>query len=265
MWSRSIIKSNAKEALGGKYFYVLAVCAIVAVINYIPQFLPLNANIDYTGVEAQSALYYEKILEQVFLSLPLFFITTLYGIFIGYPLAIGSARFFVRNRFGSTGIRNVFSGFKDGWGSSTAAMFVTELITILWSLLLIIPGIVKSLEYCMVPYILSDNPHLPGGRAREISRAMTEGEKGSIFVFVLSFAGWFILAAIAGAIVVSAGGKTVGSILIYVGCLFVAPYFEASFTELYIFLRDRAIRNNMASPYELGLAADPQNFSGGAV
>ncbi len=49
----------------------------------------------------------------------------------------------------------------------------------------------------MVPFILSDNPSMPGSRARQISRMMTNGEKGAIFVLYLSFLGWYLLAGLA--------------------------------------------------------------------
>jgi uncharacterized membrane protein len=63
-------------------------------------------------------------------------------------------------------------------------------------MLFVIPGIIKSLQYCMVPFLLSDNPHMSGSRARQLSRMMTDGEKGAIFVLYLSFIGWFFLAGL---------------------------------------------------------------------
>ena len=116
-------------------------------------------------------------------------------------------------------------------------MFVTELFIFLWSLLLLIPGIYKTYQYYMVPYILSDNPNIPGARARSISRAMTDGEKLNIFLLELSFIGWYLL-----------GGLCLG-----IGVFFVNPYYEATKAELYIYLRDRAIQTGMVQPEELGL------------
>ena len=163
----------------------------------------------------------------------------LFSVFIGLPIAIGLSRFFVQNHFGVTEFGTLFSGFRNNYMNGVGAMFVTELFIGLWSLLLFIPGIVKALQYSMVQFILADNPSMPGSRAREISRIMTNGEKGAIFVLMLSFLGWFIL----------------GTICLFVGTLFVLPYYEATFAELYIFLRDRAIQTNQINPAELGLIA----------
>lgn len=128
--------------------------------------------------------------------------------------------------------------------NGVGTMFVTNLFVFLWSLLLIIPGIIKSFEYVMVPYLLADNPSLPGSRAREISRMLTNGEKWNIFVLELSFLGWCLL----------------GLLCFAVGIFFVVPYFNATLAELYIYLRDRAIQTNMLNPAELGLVQPvPEN------
>jgi len=66
---------------------------------------------------------------------------------------------------------------------------------------------------------------------------MTNGEKGAIFVLILSFLGWFLL----------------GAICFGVGILFVIPYYNATMSELYVFLRDRAIQTGQLNPAELGL------------
>ena len=94
----------------------------------------------------------------------------------------------------------------------------------LWALLFIIPGIIKSYEYCMVPYILAENPNISSERAFELSRLMTKGEKWKIFVLDLSFIGWRIL----------------GVLCCCVGGIFLEPYYEATFAELYQVMREKA-------------------------
>jgi uncharacterized membrane protein len=107
-------------------------------------------------------------------------------------------------------------------------------------LLLIIPGIVKSYAYSMVPYILADNPNIGYSRAVELSNQMTEGHKFDIFVLELSFIGWYLL----------------GMLLIFVGMLFVRPYEDATKAELYIVLRQNALDNGNCTADEL-LMANP--------
>ena len=60
-------------------------------------------------------------------------------------------------------------------------MFVTDLHIFLWSLLFLIPGIVKGYAYMMVPHLLHDNPNLTPKQAMDISNRMTMGYKGDLF------------------------------------------------------------------------------------
>jgi hypothetical protein len=231
MWSRSIIKLNAKTALRGRYWTAFLVSLLALIITSA-----------FSGVE-QWNTYSNFIFNSGRLmrasggmgGFSLF--VTLFGIFVGAPILIGKARFYVHNRFGSTDTGVLFSGFSRDYLNGVGAMFVTYLFVGLWYILLIIPGIVKTVQYSMVQYILSDNSAMPGSRARQISRMLTDGEKGAIFVFWLSFLGWYIL----------------GLICFGIGFLFVNPYFDASMAELYVFLRDRAIQSGHLNPAELGL------------
>ena len=75
-------------------------------------------------------------------------------------------------------------------------MFLKGLFQGLWSLLFVIPGIIKSYEYRMIPYILSENPNISRKRAFEISKQMMKGNKWDTFVLDLSFIGWQILSGI---------------------------------------------------------------------
>ena len=75
-------------------------------------------------------------------------------------------------------------------------MLLRDIYSFLWSLLFIIPGIVKAYAYSMTEYILYENPRLSAGEAIRISNAMTQGFKGELFVFDLSFILWNLLSAI---------------------------------------------------------------------
>ena len=83
--------------------------------------------------------------------------------------------------------------------------------------------------------ILAENPTLTGMRAREISDAMTDGEKLEIFVLGLSFIGWFLL----------------GALCCGVGTLFVTPYQQATFAELYAVQRQKVLDAGLATAEEL--------------
>ena len=255
MWDRAILKSNARQALsGGRYWTAYAVCLITSLItgifSVIERFseskpLQIQMMMDPT----QEELYLRQAADKMTWSgLP----NLILMIFVALPLGVGLARFFVRNRFGETKLGTPFSVFRGGYANTLGSMFSTGIFIVLWSFLFIIPGVVKSMEYSMVRFILSDNPYLSGGRAREISRMMTDGEKGAIFVLYLSFLGWYLL----GGIVISLLGwlfwPVSGLASIAVTAL-ISAYQEATFAELYIFLRDRAIRSGIVQPAELGL------------
>lgn len=189
MWDRTILKSNARVALTGRYWTAYAACIIFVVFTDLFGVFEsfFTERFDWFTED------YVRYLETQPNWHGLDFLSTLLGIFVGLPILVGVARFFVHNHFGVTDIRTVFSGFQRNYGNTLGGMFVTYLFIGLWTLLLVVPGIIKALEYCMVPFILSDNPTMPGSRARQISSMMTNGEKGSIFVLAfLSSDGIFL-------------------------------------------------------------------------
>ncbi|MBW8382063.1 MAG: DUF975 family protein, partial [Youngiibacter sp.] len=112
----------------------------------------------------------------------------------------------------------LFSVFSDGsYMNIVSAVFITNLKIFLWTLLFIIPGIIKSYEYYYVPWILAENPALKQKDAQELSSRMTFGSKSAMFVTDLSFIGWYLVSAFA------------------LGFLdpWVKAYATATFTEIY--------------------------------
>ncbi len=237
MWDRGILKANAKIALGGRYWTAFGVSLLAAAISGGYSWITNQFTDTYQGVPWVPEFFASPIETIGRLVTVISLIGLIYSIFVGLPVAIGEARYFIRNHFGASDIGTLFSSFRYGYLNSTAAMLVTEIFIGLCYLLLIIPGIIKQLQYSMVKYLLADNPNLTGSRARELSRILTNGEKGAIFVLGLSFIGWYLL----------------GIICFVVGVLFVNPYYQATMAELYIFLRDRAIQTHQIDPAELGL------------
>ncbi|MBO8475254.1 MAG: DUF975 family protein [Bacteroidetes bacterium] len=90
-------------------------------------------------------------------------------------------------------VGNIFTlGFK-GWGRIVLGQFLLGIFVFLWSLLLLIPGIVKAYAYAMTPYILVDRPDLSANQAINLSCKMMSGHKFDLFYLQLSFIGWAIL------------------------------------------------------------------------
>ena len=126
-------------------------------------------------------------------------------------------------------------GFRD-YGRNLGGILWMELFTFLWSLLFIIPGIIKALAYFMTPYILAESKNVPATEALKLSMRMTNGYKGEIFVMGLSFIGWGILTALTGGLLA----------LFYTG-----PYFGTSFAGLYEELKRNALEKGIITAEEL--------------
>ncbi len=117
-------------------------------------------------------------------------------------------------------VGDAFSGFDDFW-AAFKVIFFTGLFTWLWSLLFIIPGIVKAISYSMAPYILAENKGKPALECIKESKEMTNGHKRDLFVLGLSFIGWILLCTV-----------TFGIAYIWVG-----PYMQATYTNAYYSLK----------------------------
>ena len=144
-------------------------------------------------------------------------------IFICNPIEVGGCRFFIENSYGTPGAGLLFYAFQSGYyGKIALTLFLRNLFTVLWALLLFIPGIVKAYEYRMIPYLLADNPEMDRQDAFRISKEMMNGEKMNAFILDLSFIGWNLLSAI-----------TFG----LVGVFYSNPYENATDAELYLELK----------------------------
>lgn len=115
--------------------------------------------------------------------------------FIYMPLSVGVSYTF--NRLYAEGDNNVtgnlFRDSLDGYFRNVWGMFLMFIFVFLWSLLFLIPGIIKAYSYAMTPYILKDYPELSANQAINLSRKMMKGHKLDLFILQLSFIGWGIL------------------------------------------------------------------------
>lgn len=117
-------------------------------------------------------------------------------------------------------IGDLFSKFNQLVPALVANLLVA-LFTALWMLLLIIPGIIKSISYSMTFYILAENPELSGTEAINRSKAMMEGHKMEYFILQLSFIGWILL----------------GAITLGIAYIWVLPYMQATTTNFYNYVK----------------------------
>ena len=134
-------------------------------------------------------------------------------VFVGNLLKMGGYRFFILNQTAQPGIGTLLDGFRSGhYVNIILTMFLRDLFTALWSLLL-------------VPYIIAENPAMDYKEAFQISKQMMDGEKMEAFIMDLSFLGWYLLSAV-----------TCGLLAIF----YVNPYVQASFAEMYTFNKQKA-------------------------
>ena len=146
---------------------------------------------------------------------------------IGSLLLIGAIEFgycaylitVTRNKDSDFG--KLLSGF-NRFGDVCITGILKWLFTGLWSLLFVIPGIVKSYSYAMTMYIMQDHPELSGNDAITKSRQMMDGHKFDLFILDLSFIGWDLL-----------GALTFGILIIF----YVEPYRQVTRTNFYEQLR----------------------------
>lgn len=91
-----------------------------------------------------------------------------------------------------TSFNKLFSGFKQ-FGAAFLLMILIDIFVFLWSLLLIIPGIIKAYSYSMSCFVLADRPDLTANEARKRSMYLMKGHKWRLFCLDFSFIGWYLL------------------------------------------------------------------------
>ena len=142
-------------------------------------------------------------------------------------------------------ISDLFSQ-KDRLWDGFCMKFLQGLYIALWSLLLVIPGIVKTYSYAMTPYIMSEHPSLTANEAITESRRIMDGNKWRLFCLDFSFIGWELLCSLplyAGGFLVLkyfTGPEAMAislflllTIPLSIGFFFVRPYEEAAWATFY--------------------------------
>lgn len=250
-WDRRTLKNRAKSVLRKKYWWTFLALLIVGILgsgnlsvasyNYSGSSNGYSNVYDYGYYPGYDAAMIWRIASIVLAVVGVFAVfAILYSIFVGNVIDVGGYRFMCANTVEANkpDLSNIFFGFKRGFNylNIVRTIFLRNLFVFLWSLLLIIPGIIKGYAYFMVPYIMAENPNIPWQRAFEISKRTTQGEKWDIFVLGLSFLGWILLAAL-----------TLG-----LGFLFLNPYIQATHAELYGALRFKAAKCGYCTRDEIG-------------
>ena len=136
---------------------------------------------------------------------------------VGGPVKLGYCRFLLKMQDGEDAqVGDLFSRF-DRFGDGFCLELLTSLYIMLWSLLFIIPGLVKAYAYAMAPFILEENPNMTPSEAITASRELMDGHKFDLFCLHWSFFGWALLSVL-----------TLG-----IGSLWLNPYMNAATAAFY--------------------------------
>lgn len=179
MKSNQYYKNEALSALRGNWAN-----ALVATIIFVALALFFSSN------DAINS-YYQRIVINPFIGYSLSFVS----LFVLLPLAAGysnSMRVLLEtgdNRLAN----NSFSLGFGNWLHVVWGMILSTIYIFLWTLLLIIPGLIKSYSYALTPYILVEHPEMSANEAIEESMRLMDGHKFDLFYLQLSFIGWAIL------------------------------------------------------------------------
>ena len=227
MWNRAELKMRGNMAFKKNYVSAVVVALLMGIFGTV------SGESSARRVSENSDLYSGNLFNVGMITGLLAGIATVVilivlvaKVFVGNLLKMGGYRFFILNQTAQPGIGTLLDGFRSGhYVNIVLTMFLRDLFTALWSLLLVVPGIVKHYEYLMVPYIIAENPAMDYKEAFQISKQMMDGEKMEAFIMDLSFLGWYLLSAV-----------TCGLLAIF----YVNPYVQASFAEMYTFNKQKA-------------------------
>ena len=195
MKTNTQLRQAAKEQLTGNYTAFVIVTLVYLFI-----------------VGACSSVKYAGSLLSVLLAVPAAFA------FVMMQLA------FVRNGEKPT-VEGLFRTFNSQWYLKTICLqLLMGIYTFLWTLLLVVPGIIKSISYAMAPYILADNPEIGCEEAICRSMKMMDGHKMDYFLMLLGYVGLTLLSVV----------------LFCIPMLWLIPYYQVVFTNFYLELKNEA-------------------------
>ena len=181
----SILRQQALQSLNGNWGIAVGGCFLYLIINAVYQNIP--------------------------------FIGTVASLILTGPFQLGLIKFILAiSRNNEPRIEQLFDGFND-FSRAMQSYLRMILFIVLWSLLLIIPGIIAAYSYSMTFYILADDAYISPNEAMTKSKSMMDGHKMDLFLMSLSFIGWGLLCLL-----------TLG-----IGFLWLIPYINVSIAKFY--------------------------------
>lgn len=215
---KSLAKSQIKNDFAMIFLFYIILGAISAIVNGMQQISIFNL-----GAITSKGNYMYLTTPAVISFCGISGLSLLLTLFFCSPIRYSLSRAYLGLIEGKRVKFSMFAtGYTEAWGKSILLSFLIWIFTLLWSLLFIIPGIIKAYSYRMAFFILADNPELSASEALQKSKEMMKGHKLDLFILDLSFIWWSLLVAI-----------TFGVALIY-----VAPYVGATQANFYESLKE---------------------------
>ncbi len=206
-WGWAILISFVSMLLSvgvSQYFSDLLDVAEQTIIHHVPFYFPVNWNLLWAAI---SFLFCQVIL-------------------------LGAALFFIQVVLGQAPhVKVMFSRFSI-WPKALGLYIFMGFFVFLWSLLLLVPGIIASFRYSMAVYLMAENTDLGIREAVNLSKQMMQGNKGRLFCLYISFIGWALLSVV-----------TFG-----IGLFFLAPYMNAATAAFYLNLQNRVTLADAPQP-----------------
>lgn len=199
MWTREELKTSAKAGLKRNYWKSILV-AILAGLTLMSVTYNVRSSADdgtlaqlFSGLSAEETLAIMGVLISSTLLVNVICLVLHIGVY--NPLRVGIGAYSVDAVEGTAQLPALGKGFGSNYLTSVWTILLRNILIGLWSLLLVVPGIIKGLEYRMVEYIVAENPGISARDALAKSKEMMNGQKWNTFVLDLSFLGWDILNA----------------------------------------------------------------------
>ena len=239
------IRRTTRQALKGNWFIAIVATFVASMLgglsigsNAVSFEVSLPPVEDFTGVADPDTL--EMILNMysiilAFAGVMAIVVTILNIVYlaVGSAVSVGYSQFNIDIIDGKKPrLESLFESF-GRWGTAIISRILIGIFTTLWSLLLIIPGIIASFSYAMTPFVIAENPGMSANEAITESKILMQGNKWKLFCLELSFFGLYILAAF-----------TLGIALIW-----IIPYHQAAYAAFYRDIRPRRTHEPISDEY----------------
>lgn len=226
MFERVAYKKRAKDVLRKNYWMCFLASLIVLVLKgNVPEFtvkFTETPDIMYEGIGLLATPMVERLIAWFALAGGLLVIAVIAGIafkiLVSDVMSVGIAKYYLEARKENFEVKSIGFVFQQPhYWNIVKIIFVQNLLIFLWTLLLIIPGIIKAYQLRFIPYILAENPEIDMHEAFELAKRLSKDIKMDLFIMDLSFLGWILLSAFSFGL----------------GQFFLHPYTEATNAEAY--------------------------------